>query len=105
MRFPIPGYKAKNAAQDFASDARKLAVEALRMKLAIDNGEGNKSDNEDYKMLIEQIRSFAETEFYCTETGKLYYVKDYFTPYRLELTQKKETKLRSLYARIISFLR
>jgi hypothetical protein len=103
MRFPIDGKQAEIAAKDLAHDARILGEEVQHLDMAIYYGDANENDKKNYKMLCDQIRSFAETEFYCVDTGEVYRVADYMTKSRAYISERKRRKLNDFYHKLIEF--
>lgn len=78
-RFPVPDFRAEEAARDFASDVRKLGREALAIKEAIERGEADQKDREKYAQLCEDIQLQSGIVFVCEVTHREYRVGDYVT--------------------------
>lgn len=79
MKFPIPGFKAEEAAQDFAADVRDLGRQCLPLWAAIQCGEATEQDRVTYDMLRAQVQSMSDIVFVCMVTDREYRVGDYVT--------------------------
>lgn len=104
MHFPIPGFKAEEAAKDAASDCRALAKKGLLLREAVERKEANANDLKELMLIEEQIRSYGETVFVCEITGDEYQVRDYLTPRREMISARRAAFMVRAIQRLRSFL-
>lgn len=100
MRFPIPGFKAEEAAQDFAADVRDIGRQCLPLWEAIQRGDATEQDRVTYDMLRAQVQSMSETVFVCAVTDQEYRVGDYVTEGLRVKARLRNAAIRAGYSRL-----